>query len=115
MTRVKHAVSSRRRRKKTLDAAKGQRSSRSRLLRTAKEAVRRALVTGYSDRKKKKRNFRSLWIIRINAACAAGDISYSKFISGLKKAGIILDRKMMADIAVNDSSGFKTLIKTAKK
>lgn len=115
MTRTRHAVSSRRRRKKTLKAAKGQRGGRSRLLRVAKDAVRRAMVAGYSGRKQKKRNFRSLWISRINTACKAEDISYSRFIAGLKKAGITLNRKMLADTAVNDDRGFKALVKKVKE
>ncbi|MCK4852011.1 MAG: 50S ribosomal protein L20 [Candidatus Omnitrophica bacterium] len=115
MTRVKHAVSSRKRRKKVLKSAKGQRGSRSKLLRTAKESVRRAMVSSYGDRKKKKGDFRSLWIVRINAACKAEDISYSGFIAGLKKAGIGLNRKMLADLAVNDDRGFKALVKRVKQ
>ncbi len=111
MSRVKHAVSSLKRRKKTLKAVKGQRGARSRLLKTAKEAGRKALIMNYIDRKKKKGNFRSLWITRINAACKASDISYSKLIAGLKKSGIILNRKMLAEIAFSDSTGFKTLVK----
>lgn len=115
MTRVKHAVSSRRRRKKALKAAKGQRGSRSKLLRTAKESVRRAMVASYSGRKRKKGEFRSLWISRINAACKTEGISYSRFIEGLKKANIFLNRKMLADTAVNDNRGFKALVKKIKE
>ena len=111
MPRVKHAVSSLKRRKKTLKAVKGQRGSRSTLFRIAKEAGRKALISNYIDRKKKKRNFRSLWVTRINAACKDSDISYSKFIAGLKKVGIVLNRKMLAEIAFSDISGFKSLIK----
>jgi len=111
MSRVKHAVSSRKRRKKTLKSVKGQRGARSKLLRIAKEASRSALISSYIDRKKKKSNFRSLWITRISAICKEEGISYSKFISGLKKAGIALDRKMLAEIAVTDNRGFKALIK----
>ncbi|MBU0571199.1 MAG: 50S ribosomal protein L20 [Candidatus Omnitrophica bacterium] len=111
MSRVKHAVSSLKRRKKTLKAVKGQRASRSKLLKTAKEAGRKALISNYIDRKKKKRNFRSLWVARINAACKSGDMSYSRFIAGLKKAGIILNRKMLSEIAISDSAGFKSLVK----
>ena len=115
MPKVKHAVSSRKRRKKTLKAAKGQFGARSKLLRTAKEAVRKGMVNSYRDRKKKKSNMRSLWIVRINAACETEEISYSKFIAGLKKAEILLDRKMLAEIAANDSTGFKSLVKIAKQ
>ena len=113
MGKVKHAVSSLKRRKKVLKAVKGQRGSRSKLLRTAKEAQREALITNYIDRKRKKSDFRSLWITRINSACKNEDISYSKFIAGLKKANIILNRKMLSEIAVCDPSGFKALIKKA--
>ncbi len=111
MPRVKHASSSLKRRKKTLNAVKGQRGSRSKLLRTAKEAERKSMISSYIDRKKKKSNFRSLWITRITAACKAEGTSYSKFIAGLKKANIELDRKILADLAENDAKAFKTLIK----
>ena len=115
MTKVKHAASSLKRRKKVLKAVKGQRGGRSKLLRTAKESARKALVSSYADRKKKKGNFRALWITRITAACKAEDISYSKFIAGLKKAKIELNRKILADIAANDNKGFKSLVKMVKK
>ena len=111
MPRVKHAVSSLKRRKKTLKAVKGQRGSRSTLFRIAKEAGRKALISNYIDRKKKKGNFRSLWVARINAACKDSDMTYSKFIAGLKKAKIVLNRKMLSEIAFSDSTGFKALIK----
>ncbi|MDD5634217.1 MAG: 50S ribosomal protein L20 [Candidatus Omnitrophica bacterium] len=114
MTKVKFAPSSRRRRKKTLKAAKGQRGARSRLLRTAKEAVRKAMIYQFKDRKRKKREFRSLWITRISAACKAEGISYSKFIAGLKKAKIELNRKCLAEIARNDSKAFKELVEKVK-
>ena len=114
MSRVKHAASSLRRRKKVLKAAKGQQGSRSKLLKTAKEAVRKSLISNYIDRKKKKRDFRSLWIARITAACKDEGISYSKFIAGLKKAKIELNRKILADLAATDNRGFKTLVKKAK-
>ena len=114
MARVKHAASSLKRKKKVLKAVKGQRGSRSRLLRTAKEAERKGLVSSYAGRKKKKSDFRALWITRITAACRAEGTSYSKFISGLKKAGIILNRKILADIAASDSAGFKTLVEKTK-
>ncbi|MFC1480022.1 50S ribosomal protein L20 [Candidatus Omnitrophota bacterium] len=114
MTKVKHATSSLKRRKKTLKAAKGQRGARSKLLRTAKEAVRKSMIASYIDRKKKKRNFRALWITRITAACRQEGISYSKFIAGLKKAKIDLNRKILADLAANDSRAFKTLVKKVK-
>ncbi|MFH1798409.1 MAG: 50S ribosomal protein L20 [Candidatus Omnitrophota bacterium] len=114
MTKVKHAPSSLRRRKKTLKAAKGQRGSRSKLFRIAKEAVRASLISSYIDRKKKKSTFRSLWISRITAACRQEGISYSKFIAGLKKFNIELNRKMLADIAANDTHAFKTLVNKVK-
>ena len=115
MTKVKHAASSLRRRKKVLKAAKGQHGSRSKLLRTAKEAVRKSLISNYIDRKKKKRDFRSLWIVRITAACRGEGTSYSKFIAGLKRARVTLNRKILADIAANDNRGFKALVKQANK
>ncbi|MEA3489619.1 MAG: 50S ribosomal protein L20 [Candidatus Omnitrophota bacterium] len=114
MTRVKHAPSSLKRKKKVLKAAKGQFGARSKLLRTAKEAVRKGMVSSYIDRKKKKRSFRSLWISRVTAACREQGISYSRFIAGLKKAKIELNRKVLADIAAKDSRGFKALVKKVK-
>lgn len=115
MARVKHAPASRRRRKKILKLAKGQYGARSRLYRTAKESVARALAYSYRDRKVRKRDFRSLWITRINAACREHAISYSRFINGLKKAKAAVDRKMLADIAVNDNVGFGMLVDLSKK
>ena len=115
MTRVKHAKSSLKRRKKTLKAAKGQYGARSKKLRTAKEAVRKGMVLSYIGRKLKKRQFRSLWISRISAACKNEEISYSKLIAGLKKQKSELNRKMLADIALSDEKGFKKLVETAKK
>ncbi len=114
MTRVKHAASSLKRRKKVLKAVKGQRGSRSRLYRTAKEAARTSMISSYIDRKKKKSDFRSLWIIRITAACREEGTSYSKFIAGLKKNKIVLNRKILADLVVRDNRGFKTLVKKIK-
>ena len=97
-----------------LKAVKGQRGARSKLLRTAKEAARTSMISSYIDRKIKKRDYRSLWITRITAACREEGISYSKFIAGLKTAKIELNRKMLADIAANDIRGFKTLVKKVK-
>jgi len=114
MSRVKHAVSSLRRRKKTLKAAKGQRGARSKSLRVAKDAVRRSMIASYIGRKKKKGDYRSLWITRIGAACKAEGISYSKFIAALKKAKIELNRKMLADLAANDKNAFKAILKKIK-
>ena len=95
--------------------ARGQYGARSRLHRTAKESVAKALVYSYRDRKVRKREFRALWIIRINAACREHAISYSRFINGLKKAKSAIDRKALADIAVNDKVGFGKLVEVAKK
>ena len=115
MPRVKKAVKSRQRRKKILEMAKGYRGGRGRLLRTAKEAVDRALKFAYRDRKAKKRSFRSLWIIRINAAARQHDLSYSRFMNGLKKANIQLDRKILAGLAVSDPEAFARLAQIAKE
>ena len=105
MPRVKKSVASRARRKKWLGMAKGFRSGRRRLYRSAREAVERALTFAYRDRKVRKREFRALWIVRINAALRPLGMSYSKFIGGLKKAEIDLDRKVLADLAVVDPQG----------
>lgn len=114
MPRVKRGTHRRDYRHKTLRRAKGFFLTKSKLNRAAQEAVEKALRYGYVGRRLKKRNFRSLWIVRINAACRTADISYSKFISGLKRAGIGLNRKVLADIAINDSPGFLTLVERAK-
>jgi large subunit ribosomal protein L20 len=106
MPRVKKSVASRARRKKFLGMAKGFRSGRRRLYRSAREAVERALTFAYRDRKVRKREFRCLWIVRINAALRPLGLSYSKFIGGLKKTQIDLDRKVLADMAVFDPQGF---------
>ena len=102
MARVKRGVQSKKRHKKILKQAKGYRGARSRTYKVAKQAVMRAGQYAYRDRRQKKRVFRSLWIIRINAAARENGISYSKLIAGLKKANIELDRKLLADLAVND-------------
>jgi len=112
--RVKRGTHRRDYRRKTLRRAKGYFLTKSKLNRAAQEAVEKALRYGYVGRRIKKRNFRSLWIIRINAACRGAEISYSKFINGLKRAGIELNRKVLADIAVNDTAGFATLVEKAK-
>ncbi len=114
MPRVKRGTNRRDYRHKTLRRAKGYFLTKSKLNRAAQEAVEKALRYGYIGRRLKKRNFRSLWIVRINAACRISDISYSKFINGLKRAGINLNRKVLADIAVNDSAGFATLVQRAR-
>ncbi|HSU59300.1 MAG TPA: 50S ribosomal protein L20 [Bryobacteraceae bacterium] len=114
MPRVKRGTHRRDYRHKTLRRAKGYFLTKSKLNRSAQEAVEKALRYGYVGRRLKKRNFRSLWIVRINAACRISGISYSKFISGLKRAGIDLNRKVLSDIAVNDSAGFATLVDRAR-
>ena len=114
MARVKRGVQARRRHKKILKQAKGYYHARRKVFRVAKQAVTKALQYAYIGRKQKKRNFRSLWIARINAASRANGISYSRFMNGLMKAGITLDRKVLADIAVHDASGFAALAEKAK-
>lgn len=114
MPRVKRGTNRRDYRHKTLRLAKGYFLTKSKLNRSAQEAVEKALRYGYVGRRSKKRNFRSLWIVRINAACRAAEISYSKFIGGLKRAGIGLNRKVLAEIAINDSAGFSALVAKAK-
>jgi len=106
MPRVKRGFKARRRRNKVLKLAKGYRGARSKLFRSATEAVDRALNYAFRDRRVKKRDFRSLWIVRINAASRINGLSYSKFIFGLKKANVQIDRKVLADIAVSDPNGF---------
>ena len=104
--RVKRGDNARRRRKKVLKLAKGFRGGRSKLFRTAADAVDKALMYAYRDRRARKRDFRRLWIARINAAARMNDLSYSKFMHGLKQSGIQLDRKILADLAVSDPVGF---------
>ncbi|ELM9469654.1 50S ribosomal protein L20, partial [Campylobacter jejuni] len=106
MARVKTGVVRRRRHKKVLKLARGFYSGRRKHFRKAKEQLERSLVYAYRDRRRKKRDFRRLWIVRINAACRLNDLSYSRFINGLKKAGIELDRKILADLAMNDAAAF---------
>jgi len=114
MPRVKTGTVRRARHKKILKLAKGFYSGRRKHFRKAKEQVEHSLVYAYRDRRAKKRDFRRLWIVRINAACRLNDISYSRFINGLKKANIELDRKILADMAINDAAGFTTLVASAK-
>lgn len=114
MARVKRAVHARKKKKAYFKAAKGYHGGRSRLLRTVKEAVHRARCYAYRDRKVKKRDFRGLWIIRINAAARLCGLSYSKLIHGLKLAGIDMNRKALADLAIFDINGFKSIAETAK-
>jgi large subunit ribosomal protein L20 len=112
--RVKRGSHRRATRKKTLARASGFFLTKSKLNRAAQEAVEKALRYGYVGRKRKKRDFRSLWIVRIGAACRTAEISYSRFISGLKRAGIDLNRKVLADMAANDATGFAALVEKAK-
>lgn len=114
MTKVKWAVASRKRRKRILKQAKGQFGGRSRLIRSAMESVQKGMGYSYRDRKAKKREFRYLWISRIAAATRELGMSYSKFVGALKKANIILNRKMLSDIAVRDKKAFKEIVKAVK-
>jgi large subunit ribosomal protein L20 len=113
MARVTPAVASRKRRKRVLEQAKGFRGARSKQIRTVYDAVDKAMSHAYSGRKQKKRLYRRLWTVRINAACRANGTNYSKFINGLKVAGIELNRKVLADIAVNEPAEFKALVEKA--
>ena len=115
MTRVKGGNVARKRRKKVLKAAKGYFGSKHRLFKTAQEQTFHSMKYAYRDRKQNKRNFRKLWITRINAACRLNDISYSKFINGLNLAGIKINRKMLSEIAINDEKTFAKLVEDAKK
>ncbi|EDP3002063.1 50S ribosomal protein L20 [Campylobacter jejuni] len=115
MARVKTGVVRRRRHKKVLKLARGFYSGRRKHFRKAKEQLERSLVYAYRDRRRKKRDFRRLWIVRINAACRLNDLSYSRFINGLKKAGIELDRKILADLAMDDAAAFAKIAEAAKK
>ena len=115
MVRIKRSVSSRKSRKKVLKNAKGYTGARSKRLRAAKEQVMHAGADAFTHRKDKKADFRKLWISRINAASRQNGLAYSKFINGLTKAGIKVDRKILADLAVNDPKGFKKLVDFAKK
>ena len=114
MPRVKRGTNRRSSRKKTLHQASGYFLTKSKLYRAAQEAVERGLKFAYTGRKRKKRDFRSLWIVRISAACKQNGISYSKFMHGLKLAGIGLDRKVLADVAMHDEAGFRLLTEKVK-
>ena len=114
MPRVTNSPASRKRRKKVLKYAKGYFGSKSKLFRYAKEAVQHAWQYAYIDRKKKRANMRALWIVRLNAACREGGITYSRFIEGLKAAGIMLDRRQLSEIAIADATAFTGLIKQAQ-
>ena len=115
MARIKGAMHTRKRHKKILKLAKGYRGGRSRLFRTANEAVMKAMANAYIGRKLKKRDFRQLWIARINAAARANGMNYSTMMNGLKKAGISINRKMLAEIAVADAAAFTALAEKAKE
>ena len=115
MARIKGGMNAKKKHKRVLKLAKGYRGARSKQYRVAKQSVMRALATSYAGRKQKKRQFRQLWIARINAAARMNDLSYSKFMYGLKLAGSDLNRKVLADIAVNDAAAFAQLAETAKK
>ena len=115
MARVKRGVTAKRRHKKVLALAKGYRGARSKLFKTANEAVMHALAYSYRDRRARKRDFRALWIQRINAASRANGLTYNRLIQGLKAAGVEVDRRMLAELAVNDEAAFASLVEVAKK
>ncbi|SRR5690554_5803645 len=115
MARVKKALNAKKKHKKILKLAKGYYGAKSKLYRPANEAVMRALRSAYIGRKLRKRDFRKLWISRINAAARANGISYSRFVNGLKLAGVEVNRKMLADIAINDAESFKQLVDLARE
>jgi len=115
MARIKGGVNAKKRHNRVLKLAKGFYGARSKQYRVAKQSVMRALTASYAGRKQKKRQYRQLWIARINAATRMNDMSYSQFMHGLKVAGIDLNRKVLADIAVSDPEGFATLVESAKK
>ncbi|WP_311488129.1 50S ribosomal protein L20 [uncultured Helcococcus sp.] len=115
MARVKGAVNAKKNHKKYLKLAKGYRGGKSRLFRTAKQAVMKSLQYSYIGRKQRKRDFRQLWIARINAAARANGLNYSRFMNGLKKANIDINRKMLSEIAINDPQAFTQLVETAKE
>ncbi|MFC1704197.1 50S ribosomal protein L20 [Candidatus Omnitrophota bacterium] len=115
MARAKHSVASHKRKKRVLKQTKGQFGDRSKRYRHAKESLMHSLVYAYRDRKTKKRTFRRLWIVRINAACRAAGITYNRFIKGLSDAKIVIDRKMLAEIAATDAKTFKKIIDIVKK
>lgn len=114
MARVKGAIGARKRHNRTLKLAKGYRGARSKQYRVAKQSVMRALTSSYAGRKQRKRQFRQLWIARINAAARMNGISYSKFMHGLKLAGVEVNRKMLSEMAISDPAGFAALVELAK-
>ena len=115
MARIKGGLNAKKRHNRTLKLAKGYRGARSKQYRVAKQSVMRALTSSYAGRKERKRQFRQLWIARINAAARMNGLSYSKFMYGLKSAGVEMNRKILADLAVNDAAAFTALAETAKK
>jgi len=114
MARIKGGLNARKKHNRVLKLAKGYRGARSKQYRVAKQAVMRALTSSYAGRKERKRQFRQLWIARINAAARINGVSYSRFMYGLKLAGVDINRKMLAEMAVNDAEGFKSLAELAK-
>src|ERR1700749_4117231 len=114
MARVKRSLNAKKKRRVVLERAKGYRGQRSRLYRKAKEQLLHSMTYAYRDRKDRKGNFRRLWIQRINAAARANGMTYNRFIQGLNLAGVEVDRRMLADLAVNDAAAFATLVETAK-
>ena len=115
MARVKRAVNAQKKRRETLERASGYRGQRSRLYRKAKEQVSHSLVYAYRDRKKRKGDFRKLWIQRINAAARANGMTYNRFVQGLKAAGVEVDRRMLAELAVHDAAAFTALVEVARQ
>ena len=115
MARVKRAVNAQKKRRTVLDSAKGYRGQRSRLYRKAKEQMLHSMTYSYRDRRQRKGDFRKLWISRINAAARANDMTYNRFIQGLKLAGVEVDRKVLADLAVTDPAAFTALVEIARK
>lgn len=114
MSRVKHAVAAHRRKKRVMKKAEGQWGGRSRFHKRAMESVAKGMMYSYRDRKARKRDFRALWITRINAGCRSNGLSYSLFVAGLKKAKVALDRKVLADLAVTDPKAFAKLVEMVK-
>ena len=115
MPRAQNAAASRARKRKMFQQTKGFRGARSKLNRTAKESLNRALAYAYRDRRQRKRDFRRLWIVRINAGARQGGLSYSQFMHGLGEAGIDINRKMLADLAITDAAAFSSLVEKARK
>ena len=114
MARIKGGLNAKKRHNRVLKLAKGYRGARSKQYRVAKQSVMRALTSSYAGRKERKRQFRQLWIARINAAARINGLSYSKFMYGLKQAGVVMNRKVLSDMAINDAQGFATLAELAK-